>query len=90
VVLMSDDLRDLIQAIEIARHALNIIRQNQAFVVGTNSAGIAYGVLAVLNPIAGVILNNGVAFAAALNSLRSPNAPAGATKPQEKQELLTR
>jgi P-type E1-E2 ATPase len=89
VVLMSDDLRDLIHAIEIARHALNIIRQNQAFVVGTNSAGIAYGVLAVLNPIAGVILNNGVAFAAALNSLRTPHAPAGATKPQEKQESPT-
>ena len=89
VVLLTDDLRDLIHAIEIAQHALTIIRQNQAFVVGTNSAGIAYGVLAVLNPIAGVLLNNGVALVAALNSLRTLNAPAGAEKPKEKQDSPT-
>ena len=89
VVLLTDDLRDLIHAIEIAQHALTIIRQNQAFVVGTNSAGIAYGALAVLNPIAGVLLNNGVALVAALNSLRTLNAPAGAEKPKEKQDSPT-
>ena len=89
VVLLTDDLRDLIHAIEIAQHALTIIRQNQAFVVGTNSAGIAYGVLAVLNPIAGVLLNNGVALVAALNSLRTLKAPAGAEKPKEKQDSPT-
>ena len=57
--------------------------------MGTNSAGIAYGVLAVLNPIAGVLLNNGVALVAALDGLRSLKAPAGAAKPQEKQDSPT-
>ncbi len=75
VVLLNDDLRDLLRAMEISRHALHLIKQNQAFVVGTNAAGIAYGALAVLNPIAGVLLNNGAALAAALNSLRTPGAP---------------
>ena len=70
VVLLNDDLTDLLLAMQIGRHALRIIEQNQAIVVCTNTAGIAYGALAVLNPIAGVVINNGVALAAALNSLR--------------------
>lgn len=73
IVLWNNDLRDLLRAIGISRHALRIIKQNQAFVVGSNSAGIAYGMLTVLSPVAGVILNNGVALLAALNSLRSSN-----------------
>jgi cation transport ATPase len=70
VVLTRDDLRDLLGGMRIARRALRTLKENQAIVVGTNSAGIAYGALTVLNPIAGVVLNNGVALVAALNSLR--------------------
>ena len=49
--------------------------------------GIAYGVLAVLNPIAGVMLNNGVALVAALNSLRSPN---GRPEPRSRKRSKSR
>jgi cation transport ATPase len=72
VLLMSGDLRDLIPAVQIARHALRLIRQNQALVVASAAGTITYATFAVLNPVAGVLLNNGVAFLAAFNSLRSP------------------
>jgi cation transport ATPase len=70
VVLTRDDLRDLLSGMQIARRALRTLKENQSLVVGANSAGIAYGALNVLNPIVGVLLNNGVALVAALNSLR--------------------
>jgi P-type E1-E2 ATPase len=41
VVLLNDDLRDLLPAIQISRHALQVIKQNQAINVGSNAAGIA-------------------------------------------------
>ena len=70
IVLLHNDLRDLIAAMEISHHAMGIIQQNKWIVVAPNVAAIAYGVLAVLNPIAGVVINNGTAMVAALNSLR--------------------
>ncbi len=75
VVLLNNDLRDLATAIEIARHSLRIIEQNQTMVVAPNLAAIAYGLMAVLNPGVAVIINNGTALAAALNSLRTLNQP---------------
>lgn len=79
IVLLNDDLRDLITAIEIAQHAMGIIEQNQAIVVAPNIAGIAYGMLAILNPVAGVVINNGSALVAALNSLRPLSGPGAPT-----------
>ncbi|MFN8496948.1 MAG: heavy metal translocating P-type ATPase [Anaerolineae bacterium] len=76
VVLLNNDLRDLVTAIEIARQALNILRQNQAIVVAPNVAAIAYGILTVMSPTVGVVINNGTALVAALNSLRPLNGPA--------------
>ena len=70
IVLVNDDLRDLLAAIEIARHAMQVIQQNKAMVVIPNLGGIAYAALTVMNPATGVIINNGSALAAALNSLR--------------------
>ena len=67
---MNNDLNDLLLATEIAHHAMGVIQQNKWIVVAPNVAAIAYGVLAVLNPIAGVVINNGTALVAALNSLR--------------------
>ena len=75
IVLMQDDLRDLLLAIEIAEQSVAVIRQNRALVVVPNVAAIAYGALFVLNPVAGVVINNGSALAAALNSLRPLRGP---------------
>ena len=52
---------------------MRVVEQNKAIVVTPNVAAIAYGAVAVLNPIAGVLINNGVAMVAALNSLRPLN-----------------
>ena len=70
IVLLNDDLCDLVFAIEVAQESMRVIEQNKTIVVAPNVAAIAYGALAVLNPIAGVVINNGVALVAALNSLR--------------------
>ena len=84
IVLLNDDLHDLLLAIEIAQQTMRMVDQNKAIVVTPNVAAIAYGAVTVLNPIAGVIINNGVAMIAALNSLRPLNIaqrqpePAGA------------
>jgi Cu2+-exporting ATPase len=70
IVLLNDDLCDLVFAMEVAQESLRVIAQNKTIVVAPNVAAIAYGAVAVLNPIAGVVINNGVALVAALNSLR--------------------
>ena len=73
IVLLNDDLYDLLLAIEIAQQTMRVVEQNKAIVVTPNVAAMVYGAVAVLNPIAGVIINNGVAMIAALNSLRPLN-----------------
>ncbi len=70
VVLLNNDLRDLLAAIELGRQTVRILKQNQALVVVPNIGAIAYGLLAVMSPTVGVVINNGTALAAALNSLR--------------------
>lgn len=75
IVLLNDDLRDLVTATEIARHTMQIVEQNKLIVVAPNVAAIAYGIVMVLNPIAGVVINNGTALAAGLNSLRALRGP---------------
>lgn len=75
IVLLNNDLRDLITAIEIAQQAMRIIEQNQVLTTVPNVVGIAYGMLAVLSPTAGVLINNGSALIAALNSLRPLQGP---------------
>ncbi|MFN8484858.1 MAG: heavy metal translocating P-type ATPase [Anaerolineae bacterium] len=88
VVLLNNDLRDLVTAIEIAQHALNILRQNQAIVVAPNVAAIGYGILTVMSPTIGVVINNGSALVAALNSLRPLNGP-GAPTPENATKPVT-
>ena len=82
IVLMHDDLRDLLLAIEIAEQSVTVIRQNRALVVVPNVGAIAYGALFVLNPVAGVVINNGSALAAALNSLRPLRGPSKTVQPE--------
>ena len=78
IVLLNNDLRDLMVATEIAHHTMGLIQQNKWLVVAPNVAAIAYGVLAVLNPIASVVINNGTAMVAALEQL-APECASHAT-----------
>ena len=77
VVLLNDDLSDLLVALAIARDALRILEQNRSVVVVSNVAAMAYGAVAVLNPVAGAVINNGSALVAAVNSLRPLGGPGG-------------
>ena len=82
VVLLRDDLGDLLVALAIARDARRILEQNRSVVVVSNVAAMAYGAVAVLNPVAGAVINNGSALVAAVNSLRPLDGPGGRAVPE--------
>ena len=50
IVLMDDDLSSLILAIQISKHAMRVVRQNAAIVVGPNLSGMVWAALIGLNP----------------------------------------
>ncbi|MFN8551487.1 MAG: heavy metal translocating P-type ATPase [Candidatus Obscuribacterales bacterium] len=70
VVLTDDDLNRLPEAIEIARGAMNLVRQNLTLAVIPNSLGLTFAAMGVIGPAGATLLNNGSAIAAAVNSLR--------------------
>jgi Cu2+-exporting ATPase len=70
IVLTDDDLHRLPEAIEIARGAMSLVRQNLTLAVIPNSAGLSLAALGMIGPAGATLLNNGSAIAAALNSLR--------------------
>jgi P-type E1-E2 ATPase len=70
VVLMDDDLRGLTQAIDIAKQAMEIVYQNTALVAIPNISVVLAGILFALDPILGVVISNGSAILAELNSFR--------------------
>jgi Cu2+-exporting ATPase len=70
IVLTDDDLHRLPEAIEIARGAMSLIRQNLTLAVIPNSAGLGLAAFGMVGPAGATLLNNGSAIAAALNSLR--------------------
>ena len=78
IVLLNDDLCDLVFAMEVAQESLRVIAQNKTIVVAPNVAAIAYGAVAVLNPIAGVVINNGVGAGGRTEQPASPDMFPGA------------
>jgi Cu2+-exporting ATPase len=70
VILTDDDLRRLPEAIDIARGAMSLVKQNLTFVVVPNGVGIALAALGLIGPAGATLLNNGSAIIAAINSLR--------------------
>ncbi len=70
IVLMENDLQSLVQAIYIARQAMEIIQQNILIVGIPNLSAICTGVLFALNPVLAILINNGSAILAELNALR--------------------
>ncbi|MBP5972761.1 heavy metal translocating P-type ATPase [Brasilonema sp. CT11] len=70
VVLMQNDLHGLLEAIEIARNARQIIQQNTGLIAVPNVAALAIAVLFGLNPLAATVVNNGSTVVAGVNGLR--------------------
>ncbi|WP_315787885.1 heavy metal translocating P-type ATPase [Fischerella sp. JS2] len=70
VVLLDNDLRGITHAIAIAKRAMDIIYQNTAIAAIPNISVVLAGVLFALDPVLGVIISNGSALLAELNSFR--------------------
>lgn len=70
VVLLDDDLRGIPHAITIAKRAMEIVYQNTALVAIPNISVVMAGVVFALDPVLGVIISNGSALMAELNSFR--------------------
>lgn len=77
VVLMDDDLRGLPHAIDSARHALRLVRQNIGIVAGTNLGAIGLAAAGSLGPVAAAVIHNGSTIVAGANGLRPLAEPAG-------------
>jgi Cu2+-exporting ATPase len=70
VVLMTNDLRGLVEAITLARHSMGIIHQNTGIVAIPNLAGLLMAGTVGLNPLAATVVNNGSSVIAGVNGLR--------------------
>jgi heavy metal translocating P-type ATPase len=70
VMLLDDDLRGIPDAIAIAKQAMDIIYQNTALIAIPNIGVVLAGVLFAFDPVLGVIVSNGSALIAELNSFR--------------------
>ena len=79
VVLMEDNLRGLIHAIEIAKQTMEVIWQNTAIVAVPNISAAVAGIIFALDPVLAIIINNGSAILAELNGLRPLLGPGGLT-----------
>lgn len=70
LVLMQNDLHGLLEAIEIARKAQQLIRQNTSIIAIPNLAALVVATLFGLNPLAATVVNNGSTVVAGINGLR--------------------
>jgi Cu2+-exporting ATPase len=70
IVLMTNDLRGLVEAIAIARHAQKIISQNTKIVAIPNLSGLALAATVGINPMTATLINNGSSVIAGANGLR--------------------
>lgn len=80
MVIMSDNLTKLPEAILIARKTINISWQNIIFALGVKGMILALGLLGFANMWLAVFADVGVAVLAILNSMRSLKAPKMKTK----------
>lgn len=70
LLLLDDDLRLLVEAMKVARSAVELVRSNFAIVGVPNAAALALAAAGLLGPPGATLLNNGSTVAAGLNSLR--------------------
>lgn len=70
IVLMTADLHKLIEAIDISREAIRIIRQNHGLTFGVNTLAYALSIPGLISPVFATLISNGSAVLACLNGLR--------------------
>ena len=71
VVLMEDSLWKLVQAIEVSRGAVGLIRQNYAIVAVLNTLALGFALPGgLISPSVTAVLSNGSAILASLNGIR--------------------
>jgi len=80
-VLIDDDLRLLPKAIDRARDAIGLMRQNLAIISLPDLFGILFAVLTPMSPAVAGILSNGSTILAAANGLRPLNRKSASGSP---------
>jgi len=70
IVLMTADLHKLVEAIDISRVAVRIIRQNHGITFGVNTLAYALSIPGLISPVFATLISNGSAVLACLNGLR--------------------
>jgi Cu2+-exporting ATPase len=70
VALLEGNLWKLVQAIDIARESIRLIRQNWDLIFYPNTAAILLSLLQLIGPVGATLISNGSAIAASLNALR--------------------
>lgn len=71
IVLMSDDVSRLPEAMDVCRAAMRTIRQNLLlFAVGVNLLGVALAAIGVLKPVGAAVMHQVASLLVVLNSLR--------------------
>jgi heavy metal translocating P-type ATPase len=70
VVLATDDLGSLVDAVCMARCAMALVRQNIAMVAVPNAAALGLATVGALTPVTATIFNNGSTLLASGNALR--------------------
>ena len=81
VVLMEDDLTLLPKAIDRARDAVGLMRQNLAIISLPNLFGMVFALLTPMSPALAGILSNGSTIPAAANGLRPLNRSSASGPP---------
>ena len=74
-VVLHDDLWGVVDALDVARHAMRVIRDDLTLVAVPNAVGFALACTGFVSPTLATALNNGSAVAAALNGLRPLSYP---------------
>jgi Cu2+-exporting ATPase len=68
---MEDSLEKLIEAIQISRGAVNLIKQNYAIVTGMNTLALGLALPGgLVSPSLTALISNGSAIIASLNAMR--------------------
>ncbi len=71
VVLMEDSLSKVVQAVEVSRGAVRLIKQNYAIVVGLNTLALALALPGgLVSPVTTALISNGSGVLASLNGVR--------------------
>ncbi len=71
IVLMTDDLNRLPEAVDLSRAAMRIIRQNLLlFAIGVNALGVGLAAAGIFKPVAAAVMHQIASLLVVLNSLR--------------------